>query len=101
MTTNDDQFGLELSRRRLLTAAGIAGGAAAAASLVAPSAAQAAPTAPPAADPLVTPPVGGLHLQFGADASSAMAASWHTQQPVKNPRIMPGDLCVSRQARPA
>jgi hypothetical protein len=92
MTTNDDQFGLELSRRRLLTAAGIAGGAAAAASLVAPSAAQAAPTAPPAADPLVTPPVGGLHLQFGADASSAMAASWHTQQPVKNPRIMLGTL---------
>jgi hypothetical protein len=29
---------------------------------------------------LATTPVAGLHLQFGADASSEMAVSWHTLQ---------------------
>jgi 3',5'-cyclic AMP phosphodiesterase CpdA len=97
MTTDNSQFSLELSRRKLLAAAGLAatgltGGAAVATSLVLPGAAQAAPVAPPSPDPLVTPPVAGLHLQFGADASSEMAASWHTQQPVRNPRVMLGTL---------
>ena len=97
MTTDDGQFNLELSRRKLLAAAGLAatglmGGAALVASLAAPAAAQAAPAAPPAPDPLATPPVAGLHLQFGTDASSEMAASWHTLQSVKDPRVMLGTL---------
>ena len=37
----------------------------------------------PASDPVATPPVAGLHLQFGADASSEMVVSWHTLQPVR------------------
>jgi 3',5'-cyclic AMP phosphodiesterase CpdA len=40
------------------------------------------------------PRVGGLHLQFGADASSEVVVSWFTGTPVTNPRAMlgvPGD----------
>ena len=40
------------------------------------------------------PRVGGLHLQFGADASSEVVVSWFTDAPVTNPRAMlgmPGD----------
>jgi hypothetical protein len=96
MTKPESEFDLELSRRRLLTAAGIVGGAAVAASLVGGEAAQAAeptaPGAPGSADPLTTPPVAGLHLQFGEDASSEMVTSWHTLQPVKNARVMLGTL---------
>ncbi len=66
MTTPDSEFNLELSRRKLLAAAGIGGG------------------------PVATPPVAGLHLQFGADASSEMVVSWHTLQPVRNPRVVLG-----------
>jgi hypothetical protein len=36
------------------------------------------------------PPVGGLHLQFGADASQDLVVSWHTDAPVSNPRVMWG-----------
>lgn len=35
-------------------------------------------------------PVGGLHLQFGRDASSEVVVSWHTTEPVGNPRVMAG-----------
>ncbi len=35
-------------------------------------------------------PVGGLHLQFGRDASSEVVVSWHTTDPVSNPRVMVG-----------
>ena len=38
------------------------------------------------------PPVSGLHLQFGADASSEMVVSWHTLEPVQNPRVILGRL---------
>lgn len=33
------------------------------------------------------PSVGGLHLQFGADASTEAVVSWHTQAPVARPRV--------------
>jgi hypothetical protein len=36
------------------------------------------------------PPVSGLHLQFGADASTEFVASWHTTQAVRNPRVLLG-----------
>ena len=92
MTIRDTAFNLELSRRKLLAAAGIAGGAVAAASLVGTGAVLAAPAAPPLPDPLPVPPVAGLHLQFGADAASEMVVSWHTLQSVRNPRVMLGAL---------
>jgi 3',5'-cyclic AMP phosphodiesterase CpdA len=92
MTTPDSEFDLELSRRKLLAAAGIGGAAAVAASLIGTGAAEAAPEANRSPDPATTPPVAGLHLQFGADASSEMVVSWHTLQPVRNPRVMLGHL---------
>ena len=74
-----------LSRRQLLAAAGIG---VAAASLIAPEVAEAvvAGTGSP------VPPVQGLHLQFGADASSEIVVSWHTLQPVRRPRVVVGLL---------
>jgi hypothetical protein len=33
------------------------------------------------------PAVGGLHLQFGADASTEVVVSWHTPAPVSRPRV--------------
>jgi 3',5'-cyclic AMP phosphodiesterase CpdA len=92
MTTHDTGFNLELSRRRLIAAAGIAGGAIVTASFVGTGDAAAAPSSPPSPDPLATPPVAGLHLQFGADASSEMVVSWHSLQPVRNPRVVLGRL---------
>ncbi len=92
MTPQETPFDLELSRRRLLAAAGISGSAAVAGSLFGAERAQAAPAAPRSPDPVATPPVAGLHLQFGADASSEMVVSWHTLQPVRGARVMVGRL---------
>jgi Calcineurin-like phosphoesterase/Purple acid Phosphatase, N-terminal domain len=87
MTTQDTGPNLELSRRKLLTAAGVGGGAAVAVSLIGTGAARAATTSP---DSVTAPPVTGLHLQFGSDASSEVVVSWHTLQPVRSPRVMLG-----------
>jgi len=95
MTTQDSEFNLELSRRKLLAAAGIAGGAVVAASLIGIRDADAEADPSPSGrspDPVTTPPVAGLHLQFGADASSEVVVSWHTLQPVRNPRVVLGHL---------
>ena len=92
MTTQDSAFNLEFSRRRLLAAAGIAGGAAAAVSLIGPESVQATPASAPPRDRTNAPPVAGLHLQFGAEASSEVVVSWHTLQPAHNPRVMLGTL---------
>jgi 3',5'-cyclic AMP phosphodiesterase CpdA len=91
MTPQETPFDLELSRRKLLAAAGIGGGAAVAGSLFGAAEVQAA-TAAPSPDAGATPPVAGLHLQFGADASSEMVVSWHTLQPVSGARVMVGRL---------
>jgi hypothetical protein len=90
MTAPESAFNLELSRRRLLAAAGVAGGAAVAASLIGTGVASAAPPPGAAAKPTAVPPVAGLHLQFGTDAASEIVVSWHTLEPVRNPRIMLG-----------
>jgi hypothetical protein len=84
MTQSD--FDFEVSRRRLLAAAGL-GGAALAAFPAAPAAASVAGPSDPTA-----PPVAGMHLQFGSDASSQMAVSWHTLQPAQRPRVLLGRL---------
>ncbi|HUO37102.1 MAG TPA: fibronectin type III domain-containing protein [Mycobacterium sp.] len=36
------------------------------------------------------PRVGGLHLQFGKDASTEVVVSWHSTEAVTNPRVMLG-----------
>ncbi|MBO0866776.1 MAG: fibronectin type III domain-containing protein, partial [Mycobacterium sp.] len=36
------------------------------------------------------PPVSGLHLQFGKNASTEVVVSWHTTDSVANPRVMVG-----------
>jgi hypothetical protein len=89
MIEQDTGFDLELSRRKLLAAAGIGGGAAVAASVIGTGATWAAFASP---DPVATPPVAGLHLQFGSDASSEIVVSWHTLQSARNPRVMLGNL---------
>ena len=89
MIEQDTGFDLELSRRKLLSAAGIGGGAAVAASVIGTGAARAALAS---TDPVATPPVAGLHLQFGSDASSEIVVSWHTLQSARNPRVMLGNL---------
>src|SRR5260221_1355770 len=92
MMIQDTEFNLELSRRKLLAAAGLGGGAVVAASLIGAADAEAATPSRGSRDPVATPPVAGLHLQFGADASSEMVVSWHTLQPVRNPRVVLGRL---------
>ena len=90
MTDGDSAFEFELSRRKLLAAAGLGGGAAMA--VAAAGAASADAAADPVLDPVTTPPVAGLHLQFGADASSQMVVSWLTLQPVRRPRVLLGRI---------
>ena len=92
MTTAPD---LELSRRGLLAAAGLLGGA-----LVDKPFAHAADRASHLLEPgnasgtekHRAAPVAGLHVQFGADASAEVAISWHTLEPVAQPRVLLGDL---------
>jgi 3',5'-cyclic AMP phosphodiesterase CpdA len=92
MTSQDIEIDFELSRRKLLAAAGIGGVAVAAASFIGTAGAEATPLSSQSFDPVATPPVAGLHLQFGADAASEVVASWHTLQPVHNPRVVLGQL---------
>ena len=94
MTVQNTEITLEISRRKLLAAAGIA---TVAAPLLDAGTAQAARPQGrhgphPGVDPVVTPPVAGLHLQFGADASSDVVVSWHTLQPVNGARAVVGQL---------
>lgn len=90
MTEHETGPSLELSRRRLLAAAGI--GSAALLASVFVSEAQATTTPGKLPDLIATPTVAGLHLQFGADASAEVTVSWHTLQPVQNPRVLLGRL---------
>jgi 3',5'-cyclic AMP phosphodiesterase CpdA len=84
---------IEISRRRLLAAAGLGAGALAASAMVGSAAESAAPSASsPAVERSAAPPVAGLHLQFGADASSEMVVSWHALRPVRQARVLLGRL---------
>ena len=91
MTTQDKEFSLELSRRKLLAAAGI-GSVALAPYVIGTRGAAAASDTSGASDLVPAPPVAGLHLQFGADASSEIVVSWHTLQPVRRARVLLGLL---------
>jgi Calcineurin-like phosphoesterase/Purple acid Phosphatase, N-terminal domain len=95
MTDDATIFSSTLTRRGLLAVSGavaVAGTAIAAA----PTASAAAQALPPRT-PVNTPPVEGLHLQFGADASRAVVASWHTLQPVSGARVLLGTLAGGYQ----
>jgi 3',5'-cyclic AMP phosphodiesterase CpdA len=89
MALSDRDSDVQLSRRALLAAAGIT---VVAASLAGAGDAEAAlaPLAP--SGPRSAPAVHGLHLQFGADASSEMTVSWHAMQSVRHPRVVLGHL---------
>ena len=94
--SNDKQiFASGFSRRSFLAVAGGAAGAVAIPLLSATEATAKAAGSQPArsgvGDPLSTPRVNGLHLQFGADASSEVVASWHTLLPVQHPRVLLGE----------
>jgi 3',5'-cyclic AMP phosphodiesterase CpdA len=82
---------IDVSRRRLLAAAGLAPGALA---LLTAAGAQAedAPESSSDASPPAAEPVAGLHLQFGADAATEMTVSWHSLSAVNNPRALLGRL---------
>ena len=90
MTTRDAAHTPELSRRRLLAAAGIGTGVLTASQFAGSTQAAIVPGKMPESKP--TPTVAGLHLQFGADASSEVTVSWHTLQPVQTPRVLLGQL---------
>jgi hypothetical protein len=92
MTAEDNESNLELSRRKLLAAAGIGGGMAWAPYVMGTREAAAAPDTRGAFDPVSTPPVAGLHLQFGANASSEIVVSWHTLQPIRRAWVLLGLL---------
>jgi phosphodiesterase/alkaline phosphatase D-like protein len=92
MGADNEQSDFTMSRRRVLTTLGLGSGALAAATLnIAPDARAAilVDSSPASAG---APPVVGLHLQFGADASTEITVSWHTPQPVANPRVALGRL---------
>jgi phosphodiesterase/alkaline phosphatase D-like protein len=92
MTTQDKEFSFELSRRRLLAAAGIGGSMVLAPYIIGTREAAAAPDTREAPNLVRAPPVAGLHLQFGADASSEIVVSWHTLQAVRRARVVLGLL---------
>ena len=92
MTSDDNRYDLDLSRRRLLAAAGIGSGIALASSLVRAASPERPLTLGVSPDPAATPVIAGLHLQFGADASSEIVVSWHALQPVREPRVVLGHL---------
>jgi len=80
---------LELSRRRLLAGAGAT---VLATYLLETGDAEAVPAVRLPSAPPNAPAVSGVHLQFGADASSEMVVSWHTLQPVRRARALLGRL---------
>jgi hypothetical protein len=92
MTDDKELFRTGLSRRGFFTAAGASSAVAVLAGATPASAADNKAMLPSdVGDPLTTPVVNGLHLQFGTDASSEVVVSWHTLQPVKQARAMLGE----------
>jgi Calcineurin-like phosphoesterase/Purple acid Phosphatase, N-terminal domain len=100
MPTDEEIFTRVLSRRGLLTAAGVAGAGLAAAPLIGLSPAAAASPSlsgepstigDSAGSPQRTPRVNGLHVQFGSDASHQAIVSWHSLQAVSQARVLVGN----------
>ena len=93
LVDDETRFRAALSRRGFLTTAGVAGvGVALGPILGAPPALASAGTGPAGrTDPVSTPGVNGLHVQFGADTAREMVVSWHTLSPVAGATVMLGD----------
>lgn len=98
MTDDRALFDSTVRRRSVIAGAlaGVAAGVGAVGSAVSAAAdpapgPQDASAAHDGADPVRTPRVDGLHLQFGADAASQVVVSWHTLAPVSFPRVLVGD----------
>jgi 3',5'-cyclic AMP phosphodiesterase CpdA len=90
MTSEAD---FDLSRRRLLLAAGVlTGGVAAGLASESPAVEPASVAKLNSTFATGTAPVSGLHLQFGQDASSEIAVSWHSLEPVRHARVLIGQL---------
>jgi len=107
---NDEQlFTTHMSRRGLLAAGGAVGAGIAVGPLLGGTATAAVPAAAvpsavaaangslaaiggAAGDPVNTPAVNGLHLQFGADPAREIVVSWHTLQPVDDARVLLGGI---------
>jgi 3',5'-cyclic AMP phosphodiesterase CpdA len=89
MIVSDNEARFDLSRRNLLAAAGVTAVATALAGAANADAALAVRQSPDSAE---APPVHGLHLQFGADASTEIVVSWHALQPVRRPRVVLGHM---------
>jgi len=87
MAIESDGTDVDVGRRRLLAALGLGSGALAAAAFGVTPDARAASLPEASTDPRTTPPVSGLHLQFGADAAGEVTVSWHALQPVGHPRV--------------
>ncbi|HEX3468855.1 MAG TPA: metallophosphoesterase [Candidatus Elarobacter sp.] len=98
MIVSDDEGTFTLSRRKLLAAAGLTVVATALAGTTEGEAALPDPRSSPSP---TAPPVQGLHLQFGGDASPDVVVSWHALQPVRRPRVVLGrrDGTLERTAR--
>ncbi|MHB2205451.1 purple acid phosphatase family protein [Methylobacterium sp. CM6257] len=92
MTGDHMGLDMEVSRRRLLIAAGLAPGLLVSSGIDgAPSSqASALPGAPSGQAGM--PAISGLHLQFGGDAASEVTVSWHTLLPVVRPCVLLGRL---------
>ena len=102
LTASMSPAGDGVNRRRFLTAAGAAGIGLVSTAIAVPSAAAAAPGDLTAGtnvanslrtrvgNPVTTPRVAGVHLQFGADAATEVVVSWHSLQPVTWPRVLLG-----------
>jgi hypothetical protein len=95
MTDDRELFTTASTRRGFLGTAGAVGVGVLAAPLLAGRATAATPdqgdSQSVVGDPVTTPRVNGLHLQFGEDASSVVVVSWHALKPVTHPRVMLGD----------
>ncbi len=96
-STDEQIFANALSRRGLLSATVAVGAGVAAAPLLATPAAAASASGAltvqavdVVGDPVTTPRVNGLHLQFGADSAHEVVVSWHTRQPVTKGRVLLG-----------
>lgn len=89
MTDDRHLFEAHLNRRTVLMTG--LGGAAAVVAGVQPAQADSSLTTGQRVDrPTKIPPIEGLHLQFGSDASSEAVVSWHTLQPVSQARVLLG-----------
>ncbi len=84
----------QISRRSLLAAIGVGGAAVAGAPLLGSGSAAAddngrgGPAQGPPGNPVTTPRVAGLHLQFGSRAANEVVVSWHSLEPVGSPRVL-------------